>query len=166
MTTIILWLMVLTTLTGAVMAAAVRRVLYPVLWLGLSLLGLSGLFLALGSPFVAAMQMLIYIGGISVLMVFAVMLSVSMSAPRARRDRVKMSAAAAGAIAFFGVMTPVLLSAEFGGAPAYEEPAWDVSRIGHALLQQYNVPFEALSLLLSIAIIGALMIARKEKARR
>lgn len=158
----ILYLMALTALGGAMMAVTSRKVLFPVFWLGLSLLGLSGLFLALGSPFVATMQMIIYIGGITVLMVFAVMMSISMAAPRAPRNKAKATMAALVSGSFFVVMALLLKNADFGERAQTEVEMWDVSRIGHMLLNEYNVAFEALSLLLTVAIIGSILIARRE----
>ena len=158
------------TLLGASMAALVRRALYAVFWLGLSLFGLATLFVILGSPFVGAMQLLIYIGGISVLLVFGVMLSVSMATPRHHRNLLKTTTSSITAGAFFIGMLRLIMQTDFHPAPgaagdplSVVDPArWAVARLGEELLTHYLLAFEALSLLLVIAIVGSILIAHKE----
>ena len=75
----VIYTFVALVLIGGFIAAFSRPILYAIIGLGISLLGLAGLFLNLGSAFVAAMQVLIYIGGITVAIVFAMMLSIAMS---------------------------------------------------------------------------------------
>lgn len=149
---------------GGLMAALMRQVLYAIIGLGVSLLGLSGLFLYLGSPFVAAMQLLIYIGGITVAIVFAMMLSLSMSLRPPASDPRKFALAIVGAGTFFAAVATVLRGVRF---PLLTEQvpaaAWAVGQLGHLLLNAYNLVFETLSLVLLLAIIGAILIARRER---
>jgi NADH-quinone oxidoreductase subunit J len=163
MTNLIIYLFMAMALTGALAAILIRRALYAVFWLGLALFGVAGLFLLLGSPFVGAMQLLIYIGGICVLLVFAVMLSASVQAPRQHRQPGKTLLAAAGAGVFCFAISKALLATNFGPQPATTPEAWSVAQIGHTLLTQYNLVFEALSLLLVVAIMGAILIAHRQE---
>jgi NADH-quinone oxidoreductase subunit J len=151
------------TLAGGLAAATIRRALNAIFALGVSLFGLAGLFFALGSPFVGAMQVLIYIGGISVLLVFAVMLSTSMAAPRSARNPLKTAASLLGAGLFFAAGAMALDKADFGEAAAAGAEAFGVERIGRRMLGEYDLVFEALSLLLVVAIMGAILIAHKER---
>jgi NADH-quinone oxidoreductase subunit J len=159
---LVVYVFVALTLIGGGMAAFSRQVLNTIIGLGISLLGLAGLFLNLGSPFVAAMQVLIYIGGITVAIVFAMMLSISMSLlPPAPDIRKRMFAILSGMV-FFVAVGAVVADTDFRIiAPASQE-AWSVGQIGHSLLTTYNLVFEALSLILLLAIIGAILIARKD----
>jgi NADH:ubiquinone oxidoreductase subunit 6 (subunit J) len=153
-------LFVALVLAGGGLAALSRHVLYNIIGLGISLFGLAGLFLQLGSPFVAAMQLLIYLGGITVAIVFAMMLSIAMTVDPPRRTGVKTAFAAVAALAFGLGVYRVLGSAQFARAGQVDPAAWEVQRIGRALLEHYNLVFEALSVVLLLAIIGAILIAR------
>ncbi len=147
---------------GALYAAFVRHTLHCIIGLGVTLFGVAGIFLYLGSPFVAAMQILIYIGGVSVAMVFALMLSVSL-ASRVEHSRWKVVGAILAAGFFFTSMAALITSTDF---PLREEPlppdAWAVTEIGHAFLTTYNVVFIGLSLTLLLAILAAVLVAGKE----
>jgi len=159
---IIVYIFVALTLIGGLMAAFARQVLYTIIGLGVSLLGLAGLFLNLGSPFVASMQVLIYIGGITVAIVFAMMLSIAMSLLPPTPDMKKRILAIISGIVFFVAVAPMIASTPFEIVTPASEEAWSVGQIGHALLTTYNLVFETLSLVLLLAIIGAILIARKD----
>ncbi len=147
-------------LAGGLAAAWARHILYAIIGLGLSLFGVAGLFLLLGSPFVAAMQLLIYIGGITVAIVFAMMLSIAMTVGPAPRNRLKAVFAGLCAVAFGAGVLPLLRAAPFPDRPPVPHETWPVAGIGHALLTHYNLVFETLSVVLLLAIIGAILIAR------
>ena len=159
----VIYAFVALVLIGGLMAAFSRQVLYAIIGLGVSLLGLAGLFLNLGSPFVAAMQVLIYIGGITVAIVFAMMLSIAMSLRPPNPDNRKLGFAIACAVIFFGAVYRIISDTEFQIVDTQYSEAWGVGPIGHALLTHYNLVFETLSLVLLLAIIGAILIARREK---
>jgi NADH:ubiquinone oxidoreductase subunit 6 (subunit J) len=150
-------------LVGGCMATLSRHVLYNIIGLGISLFGLAGLFLQLGSPFVAAMQLLIYLGGITVAIVFAMMLSIAMTLDPPSRTPVKTGFAAVSALVFgFGVYGAITATT-FPQAPPAPAEAWAVAHVGRALLEHYNLVFETLSVVLLLAIIGAILIARPER---
>lgn len=159
--TITLFLMVALITTGGSMAAFAHNVLYCIIGLGVALLGAAGLFLNLGAPFVAAMQILIYIGGISIAMVFAMMLSVSL-AKRRKHSLFKWLSASLCGVLFFVTTGYLIVKTPF----AVHEPAppemWGPDRIGHSFLTTYNLVFEGLSLVLLLAIIGAVIVAKRE----
>jgi NADH-quinone oxidoreductase subunit J len=151
-------------LIGGLMAALSRQVLYNIIGLGVALLGLSGIFLYLGSPFVATMQLLIYIGGITVAIVFAMMLSVSMAMRPPQNDRNKSLLAALAAALFFAAVFVAMDGTEFSQpSQLVAADAWAISQIGHLLLNAYNVVFETLSIVLLLAIVGAILIAHRER---
>jgi NADH-quinone oxidoreductase subunit J len=158
------WLFAALVLSGGLLASLSRQVLYSIIGLGLALLGLSGLFLYLGSPFVAAMQLLIYVGGITVAIVFAMMLSISMAVQPPPSQGRKVALAGLGALAFFAALAAALRLARFAPlAQPLPESAWSVGALGHLLLNAYNLVFETLSLVLLLAIVGAILIARRER---
>ena len=150
------------TIAGAIIAVSRRNVVHAVFGLAIALIGIALAFLALGSPFVAAMQVLIYIGGITVAMIFAVMLS----ATRQEHDGepvIRKVFAALAAIAFFAALAPLIISTDFGLTPEVDPADWSVQAIGRDLLDRFNVVFELLSVVLLLAIIGAIAIARRDE---
>lgn len=148
-------------LAGALLAVGLKNVLHAVFGLAVSLLGIAGLFLVLGSPFVAAMEVLIYVGGISIAMIFVVMLSAVVGMKVGETGGRRLLAAAAAAL-FFASVAVVVSGTEFATAGERSADAWSVKALGVNLLDRYNVVFEALSLILLLAIIGAVAIARRE----
>ncbi|MBK8482669.1 MAG: NADH-quinone oxidoreductase subunit J [Proteobacteria bacterium] len=154
------WIFAALALVGAALAVSLPNILHAIFSLALSLIGVALLFLSLGSPFVAAMQVLIYVGGISVAMVFAVMFAFALrEQPRAAAWR-RRGLAGAAALGVFVALAPTLVRARWVRRLGGDD--WSVAALGRALLQHYNVVFEALSLVLLLAIVGAIIIARKE----
>ena len=158
----VIYLFAALVLSGGLLAAWTRHILYAIIGLGISLFGVAGLFLYLGSPFLAAMQLLIYIGGITVAIVFAMMLSIAMTVTPPERNRAKTVFAAVCTAAFGLGVFQLVRAARFPVSPAPEE-AWSVGAIGHALLTHYNLVFETLSVVLLLAIMGAILIARPQR---
>lgn len=152
------WLIVIITLAGALLAVIPRNIVHNILGLALAMFGITGIYLYLGSQFVAMMQLLIYVGAICMTYIFAIMLSppLELELPKRRKTRV-ISALAVSAVAFI-VMVKMITTLKW-------EPLTDLSRnwsikiIGQQLLTRYFLVFELISLLLAIAIIGAIMIA-------
>ena len=150
-------------LVGALLAVSFSNILHAIFGLGLALIGVAGLFFTLGNPFVAAMQILIYVGGISVAMVFAVMLSQVINPSSGEGKKPIPWGALFGAGLFLAAMAPVLLSTRFGVTANPEEQATSVVAIGMSMLQEYNVVFETLSVVLLLAIVGAICLAQPDK---
>ena len=145
-------------LIGGILAVSLQNVLHAIFGFAMAVLGIAGLFFYLGSPFVAAMQVVIYVGGISVAMVFAVMFSYTLGASRLASSRGWRAIIPAGAL----LAALVLLIRRGGFVVAPLERDWSLATIGRALLTHYNVVFEALSVVLLLAIVGAIIIARRE----
>jgi NADH-quinone oxidoreductase subunit J len=148
------------TVGGAAAVAMSRNILYSALGLLAALLGVAGLYAILSADFVAVAQVFIYIGGVLVLILFAIMLT-------NRIGEVNISNASMG-WASAGLLSAVMLAMIL--VVAFETP-WPVrstgsapttAPLGHALLQQWLLPFELASLILLATLIGAIIIARKE----
>lgn len=159
-------LVMLISVAGAVVAVSVKNIVHAIFGLAVSLGGVALAFLLLGSPFLAAMQVLIYIGGITIAMVFAVMLS-STGRHEPGENTSKRVLAGVASLVFFVAMVAMLLGTDFetiqGAAAAGEgsPEAWSVRAIGRALLNEFNVAFESLSVVLLVAIVGAITIASR-----
>ncbi len=152
------WIVVGLTVTGAAIAVFPRNIVYNVLGLILALSGVGGLFLMLGSLFVALMQLLIYVGAVCIAIVFAIMLSRPLHLELPGRQLPKVAMAASAAVVFLVGAVTVILRTKW--QPAIERSGdWSVEAIGHMLLTRYELVFEIISLVLLVAIIGAIITA-------
>ncbi|MEM5786880.1 MAG: NADH-quinone oxidoreductase subunit J [Syntrophobacteraceae bacterium] len=152
------WTNVGFTITGAVIAVFSRNILYNVLGLALALAGVAGFYLFLGSFFIALMQLLIYVGAICIAIVFAIMLSRPLHLETPQRAVPKVAMASAVSAVFFVAITSIALKTEW--VPAAERSTdFSIVTIGHMLLTRYALVFELISLVLLVAIIGAIVTA-------
>jgi NADH-quinone oxidoreductase subunit J len=146
------------TLGSALMVALVRDLIHAVLFLILSFVGVAGLYITLSADFVAVVQILIYAGAISVLMLFAILLT-----PRSARDNAAVSyRAPIGVIAGLigGVIVFVALKTDWTTVSDEGRFSQTAAEIGKALLDPYVLPFEVASVLLVIAMVGAIILVR------
>ena len=153
------WLLAALTVGAALGVVAVRDLIRALVLLITSFLGVAGLYITLSADFVAVAQVLIYAGAISILLIFAIMLT-----PLASRDNAETflqvpGLLLAGLVAFtigFISLETDWSNAERGG---FDETA---SAIGEALLSKYVLPFEMASVLLLVAMLGAIVLVRPE----
>src|SRR4030043_96317 len=110
-------LVMVITILGALIAVAARNIFHNVLGLALSLMGVAGLFLYLNSPFVALMEILIYVGAICIAICFAIMLSEPLYLPRPPRSMTKLLGAALGAGAVFVFLALLVKKTKWVPAP-------------------------------------------------
>lgn len=156
-------LIALVTLASAVAAMSMPRLIHCALALVLAFAGLGCIFLNLGAEFIGLAQLLVYVGAVAILIVFAILLT--------RGSEVSMRPGARSAIsgtvialAVFAVLAhAVLTSGVSRMATASAAPSNRVQEIGVALLQQYVLPLEVIALLLTAALIGAVILAWREK---
>ncbi len=155
------WVTVALTVAGASIAVFPRNILYNVLGLALALTGIAGFYLFLGSLFVALMQLLIYVGAICIAIVFAIMLSRPLHMEALPRPRAKVWLGILGSAVFFIGAVSVALKTKWVPAAGhvYKASQWSVQNIGNALLTRYELVFEVISLVLLVAIIGAVITA-------
>ncbi len=151
------------TMVGALLAVSRTNILHAVFGLAISLVGVAGVFFTLDSPFVAIMEVLIYIGGIAVTMIFAVMLSTVVN-PKERESVGRRLLAGVVALTFFVAVALVIRNSEFAAGQELDASAWSLEVVGRNLLGRYNLAFETLSVVLLLAIVGAIVIVRKEPA--
>ena len=153
-------LVVAITLAGAAIAVLARNILHAVFGLVVSFFGVAGLYVFLGSEFVGAMQLLIYVGAVCIAIMFAIMLSEPLYKPPAMPDPMKIGVAAGVAAVVFGIISLFIRSTEWvKAAPVSTD--WSTAAVGKALLTRYVVVFELISMVLLVAIIGAITTARR-----
>ncbi len=142
---------------GALLAVTLKNVFHNALSLILSLFGVAGLFIYLNSEFLAVMEVIIYIGAISIAIIFAIMLSQPMFQKHERRNTSKTARALVIAAFLFIGMLFTLKSTRW--PTVSPEGDYLLKAIGHMLLSPQVLPFEAVSLVLLLAIIGALLLS-------
>lgn len=141
------------------MVVVVRNLLHAVLFLILSFIGVAGLYITLSADFVAVVQVLVYAGAIAVLMIFAVMLT-----PRSSRDNseglLRLPALLLAGLVAAGI-TFVAIETEWRETSrgSFDETA---TEIGEALLSPFVLPFEIASVLLLVAMVGAIVLVRED----
>ena len=144
---------------------------YSVLLLIGSFIGLAGLYVLLDAPFVAVIQIIVYAGAIMVLFLFVVML---LNAPR--EEIVQSGVLESGGTRAIGGLLAVAFAAELAWAltrsrtlamtPAGGQPSFTVPQIGQRLFQEYAFAFEATSILILVAMVGAITLAGRHLAEK
>ena len=151
------------TLAGAAAALSLRNLVHCALSLSLAFVGLAGLYLALGVQFVALVQLLVYVGAVGILVVFAVLLTRGGGAEA--KPFVSSSwyvGLAIAAILSLILVTVIVRSPSFAGATPHQKVP-TVKQVGERLMMDYVIPLEVIGLLLTAAAIGAIVIAMPER---
>jgi NADH-quinone oxidoreductase subunit J len=159
-------LIALMTMAGALATVLARSIIYAMLGLVLTMFGIAGLYIYLNAPFIAMMQILIYVGAISILIAFAIMLVGPLSQrPREWTTPTRFIVAFVVAAFTFFVFTKIVVRSKW--LPGmYSTFSLTTKDIGRTLFDKLMLPFELISLLIVVAIIGAVMLAlfsREEK---
>ncbi len=145
------------TLAGAVGVVGTRNIVHAAIFLLVSLMGVAGIYVLVFAEFLALVQVLIYGGAIIIVILFALMLT-RLREFHGSMENPQWPLAAVAAVILFGVIAAALVSR---GIPADMVPGGpDIRELGQALFTQWAVPFEIASVLLLVALIGAIVIAR------
>jgi len=147
-------------LAGAVGMVTFRNLLHSVLAMALAFLSVAGIFILLEAGFLAVVQILIYVGALVVLILFAIMLSRDVLGRTVEVRTGQWPLALIVAVALFLVLGAVLVRAVWPTVPGAISGDPVVS-LGEALVGPYALPFEAASVLLLVAMIGAIIFARE-----
>jgi NADH-quinone oxidoreductase subunit J len=151
----------LTMVSGAGVAFS-RNIIYSALSLLGALLGAGALYVFLGADYVAVSQLLIYVGGVLVLILFAVMLTSRISDQKHTNPSTGVLPGIGLVVVLTGVLGYVVTKSPWIVKPEATSPAETVGTIGDVFLREYLLPFEVISLLLLATLIGAVVIVRKE----
>jgi NADH:ubiquinone oxidoreductase subunit 6 (subunit J) len=151
----------------AVRVVSARHVFHAALYLAATLALLAVLYLLLQAEFVAVVQLLVYVGAVIVLIIFAVMLTAQIGDAKVEQTNRLALPAALGSVAVFLILQKALLSAPWDKAAAaasQQAPGAlsNLQAVGLSLLNDYVYPFELIALILFTALVGAVLIARKD----
>lgn len=136
-----------------------RNLIHAVLWLAVTLLGTAALYAMLDAPFLAGVQVLTYVGGVVTLTIFGVMVTRRHDGPVAAAENASNERGFIAAVALFAVLAIAIWKTPLPPSPA---PApTTTTQLARALLDDHLLAFEAVSLLLLAAIVGAVVLARR-----
>jgi NADH-quinone oxidoreductase subunit J len=147
------------TLAAALAAATLQKLMHAALSFAVTFVGIAAFFFLLGAEFVGLVQVFVYIGAVAVLIVFTILLT--------RRDVEKERdfnwSGVVVAIAVFGGLISAIFETQSVSVAAPTIPALTVKHIGEVLMTNYVWPLQCVGLLLTAALIGALILVMEEK---
>lgn len=150
----------LVTIGAAVTVVTNRNILHSAYFLVLAFVGVAGIYVMLEAPFIAVIQVLIYIGAIAILVIFAIMLTRKLMSKDLEQHNKQWFWSALGSLVLFGVLGWLVYSANWPVVieSAPEDP---ITLMGRELLSTFVVPFEIASVLLLAALVGSILIGRE-----
>ena len=157
--TIIFYILAAGLVGSAFAVVVLPRIVHSALSLVLVFSAIAGLYVLLQAEFIAAVQMIVYVGAVTVLFLFAIMLTHRSYAPDSNPRNSQWAVAGVVSLAVLAMLLFAISSA--GWAVGGQIPADATAQIGQLMLGQYFVPFEAAAVLLLSAMIGAIVIARE-----
>ena len=161
MTPLAFWALSIILVGSALAVVLSKNLFHAVLWLALALTGTAGVFLLLDAEFLAAVQLLLYAGGIVTIAVFAIVVTERLVGERLSQTSRHIGASALVALALLGIILRTLMRQPLAGlrAPVSETLTKD---IGETVLTRFVLPFELLGVLMLAALMSAIYFARPE----
>lgn len=150
------------TIISAYIVVSSKNIIHAAFSLLLTFFGVAGIYVLLGADFIAIVQIMVYVGGILILLIFGVMLTNKITSIDIKTGTLNVMAASAGIGIFMGLVLWILLNTGWYQAPA-AIPNTTITGLGELLITDYVLIFELLGVLLLIALVGAASIARREK---
>ena len=157
--------------TYAVMAAilvfalgvvTLRNLFHCALCLAAALIGTAVLYVVLQAEYLAAIQILLYVGAVVTLVIFAIMLTEHLAGKTVRQNNSQSLPAIAGLLGFVSLLTVLILKTPWPVTPTALKAKVSVMGLGKALMGIYVFPFEVISIVLIAALIGTVVIAKKD----
>ena len=153
------------TLLGAVFAMSLRNLVHCALAMAVAFSGVAALYLQLDAQFVGFAEILVYVGAIAILIVFAILLTRSGETPEKSVLTSGWWAGIAVTVMVFTILGWAILSSSAVPKDLPVAPVATVKNIGDALMTKYVLPLEIIGLVLTAAMIGAVIIALKEESK-
>lgn len=148
---------------GAIFAISFTRVVHMVISLAVTFLSLAGLYVLLNAEFVAFVQVLIYAGAISILMIFGIMMTKHADEEQELKRPLHTWLLGIGAAGLFGILFYAIQNSTFPEPGVLEAGENNTMEIGKLIFNVHVIPFELMSVLLTVAFIGAIVVAKKEE---
>ena len=155
------WVLAVLLVGSALAVVLSKNLFHAVLWLALALTGTAGVFLLLNAEFLAAVQLLLYAGGIITIVVFAIVVTERLIGERLSQTNRGIGSGAIVAAALLAIIVSTLSQRQLPTTPLPQTS--DLTRLlGQQVLTTYVLPFELLALLMLAAMLGAIYFARPE----
>ena len=151
---------------SAITAMSLRNLVHCALSLTVTFAGLAALYLKLNAQFIGFAQILVYIGAVAILIVFAILLTRGTEDPPASIFSASWSVGVAVAVVVFGVLALAIAGSSAIKSPAPGPAEATVRQLGEQLMSRFVLPLEVVGLLLTAALIGAVIIALPEKTNK
>ncbi|MGB5847702.1 MAG: NADH-quinone oxidoreductase subunit J [Ignavibacteriaceae bacterium] len=157
---IIFYLFAAVTLISAFFVVTNRNIVHSAFFLLFTLFGVAGIYVLLGADFVAIVQLIVYVGGILILILFGVMLTNKIVNVEIKTDTIHALPASIVVGLFTGAIGAAVLNTKWNVVET-PDPVPSTAAIGSMLINEYALIFELLGILLLIALIGAASMARR-----
>ncbi|MFA3783085.1 NADH-quinone oxidoreductase subunit J [Melioribacteraceae bacterium 4301-Me] len=159
---IIFYLFAAITISSGFVVVSSRNIIYSAFALLFTFFGVAGIYVLLGADFIAIVQILVYVGGILILLLFGVMLTNKITNVDIRTGSIHVLPGAIAVGIILGLLSSAMIWTEWKTQPS-ETPVTTTTALGKLLLNDYILIFELLGILLLIVLIGAASIARREQ---
>ena len=166
---IVFWILAFVSVVSAILVVSLKNIFHCALFLILCLFSVAGIYITLEAEFLAAAQVLIYVGAVAILMIFAIMLTSNLASSAIRQSNENVLVSAFVSIVFAFAMFIMLggtrniwhdIRPQVPGDLATD----NILNLGKLLMTKFVLPFEVVSVLLLAAMIGAIVLARKERS--
>jgi NADH-quinone oxidoreductase subunit J len=166
-TAIAFYIIAFVMILSAIAVVTLKNIFHAALFLVLTLFSVAALYILLSAEFLAAVQVLIYVGAISVLMIFAVMLTAQLTNYNIKQTNEQSLPALLISMCFIAItIFAIATNNKLGGFPIKENAETagsNTANLGQLLMRDFILPFEVVSVLLLAALIGAIVIAKRDK---
>lgn len=159
---IIFYLFAVTTIVSGFLVVSSKNIVHSAFYLLFTFFGVTGLYALLGADFIAVVQVMVYIGGILILIIFGVMLTNRITDVPIKTGTLQVIPAAIIIGLFAGALASIMVKTQWH-TKVSKIPETTMYSLGDLLINEYVLIFELLGILLLIALIGAASIARREK---
>ena len=153
-------------LVFALGVVTLRNLFHCALCLAAALIGTAVLYVVLQAEYLAAIQVLLYVGAVVTLVIFAIMLTEHLAGKTVRQNNSQSLPAIAGLLGFVSLLTVLILKTPWPVTPTALSAKVSVMGLGKALMGTYVFPFEVISIVLIAALIGTVVIAKKDEEEK
>jgi NADH-quinone oxidoreductase subunit J len=150
------------TVAGAVAAMSLRNLVHSVLALTLAFAGLAAVYLQLGAQFIGLAQILVYVGAVAILIVFAILLTRNPDASSQSIFSSSWIGSGTVVLAIFAILAWAVRHSAASQHSVLPQPEASMQQVGNALMTRFALPLEIIGLLLTVALIGAVTVALHE----
>lgn len=160
-----IYALMLVSIIGAIASVTLKNLFHSALALAGALIGVAGIYIGLHAEFLAMIQILVYVGAVMTIVIFAIMLTERAGSGPVKQNNRQSLPALVVTVLFLICLFKMIYHTAWPVKPAAElaHHTSNLFQIGNALLTSYVFPFEVIGILLTAALVGAIVIARKDK---